>query len=110
MFENAGIKSIASGQITDKTITLVAEFNDRGILWTVPCDKRCNSSKGKKDLIDWWVNHKGYNFTLLSTSVSSIFCRAKYRHMNNNSCLFDEVPNVYLTALQQVKDNWGCLI
>ena len=86
---------------------IVAEFYDRGILWTVPCCKQCNSSKGKKDLIDWWVNHKGYDFSNLNKDVSGIFCRVKYRHMKYIDSIFDDIPDVYYTALQQVKDNWS---
>ena len=59
---------------------IIADFENRGILWTVPCDRSCNSSKGKKDLIDWWINHKGYDFSNISSDVVGIFVRAKYRH------------------------------
>ena len=85
---------------------VVAEFIDRSIIWTVPCDRNCNSSKGKKDLIEWWCGDKGKNILELSRDVISIFVRAKFRHLQNENKLKEFVPEIYLTALQQVKDHW----
>ena len=83
---------------------VVAQFESRNMLWTVPCCKTDNSSKGKKDLIDWWVNHKGYNFADLSGDMVGIFTRAKYRHLKNIGELNNEIPEVYHTALAQIKE------
>ena len=85
---------------------VVSGFIDRGIIWTVPCDKKCNSSKGKKDLIEWWCGYKNRNIVELSRDVISIFVRAKYRHLQNEKKLQEFVPEIYHTALQQIKNNW----
>ena len=83
---------------------VVAEFESRNMSWTVPCCKIDNSSKGRKDLIDWWVNHKGYNFADLSSEVVGIFVRAKYRHLKNIGELNSDIPEVYHTALAHIKE------
>ncbi len=85
---------------------VVAGFEDRGIVWTVPCDRSCNASKGKKDLIVWWCEFKGNSITDLNRDVISIFVRAKYRHLNNIGKLDDIIPEIYHTALEQIKNNW----
>jgi hypothetical protein len=82
-------------------------FEDRGILWTVPCERSCNSSKGKKDLIVWWCEFKGNSIIDLSRDVISIFVRAKYRHLENIGELNNEIPEIYYTALEQIKNNWS---
>ncbi len=85
---------------------IIADFENRNLVWTVPCDKKCNSSKGKKDLIDWWVNHKGYDFSNMMSEVVGVFVRAKYRHLKNLSLLFESPPEVYFKALNQIKEHW----
>lgn len=76
------------------------------LYWLIPCCRSCNSSKGKKDLLDWWVNHKNNNITILSRDVISIFVRAKYRLMEDEGSLDESVPSCYEVALKQIKDNW----
>lgn len=94
---------------------IVSEFEDKNIIWTVPCCKNCNSSKGKKDLIDWWLGLKftsctpkkmaywSDDFINLDRDVISIFVRAKYRHQKNKGELDDVIPNNYLKILNQIK-------
>ena len=76
------------------------------LFWLVPCCKSCNSSKGKKDLVDWWVNFKGGNFNWLLRDVISIFIRAKYRLLEKENRLDDVCPKEYHLALNQIKDSW----
>jgi len=85
---------------------IVSEFKDRSIIWTVPCCKTDNSSKGKKDLIDWWCGFKENNIIDLGRDVMSIFVRAKHRHLENIGELNNKVPEMYHTALEQIKNNW----
>ena len=89
---------------------VVAEFESRNMAWTVPCCRSDNSSKGRKEFVDWWVNHKGYNFADLSSEVVGIFVRAKYRHLKNINELNNEIPEVYHIALKQIKEKMGMMI
>ena len=77
------------------------------LVWTVPCCTRCNSSKGKKEFLDWWINFKGNNITELHHNVIGVFCRAKYRLSKKHGILDEQVPDVYKTALTQLHTHWG---
>jgi hypothetical protein len=76
------------------------------LIWTVPCCRSCNSSKGKKDLLEWWINFKGNNITNLSHSVIGVFCRAKYRLLQKHGELDGQIPSMYVTALLQIRTHW----
>lgn len=64
-----------------------------GALWQVPCChtiiSNCNSSKGGKDLLDWWMK-KGRNINDLKTDVLSIYLRAKWRVLQKTGLLYSE--------------------
>lgn len=77
------------------------------LYWLVPCCKSCNSSKGKKDLIDWWVGFKKHNVIELGRDIVSIYVRAKYRLFENENILDDEVPECFVQALEQIKHHWS---
>lgn len=75
-------------------------------LWMLPCCTKCNSSKGKKDLIDWWVSHKGYDITDLKRDVLSIFVRAKFRILLKHNLLCSRPIESYYVALKQIQSKW----
>jgi len=80
------------------------------IHWLVPCCKQCNSSKGKKDLIEWWVDFKGKNILDLDKDVLSVYVRGKYRLFDREGKLDEECPEYFELALQQIKNNWVVVV
>ena len=77
------------------------------LFWLVPCCNICNSSKGKLDLIEWWVGKKNHYFLRLDKDVISIFVRAKYRLLQKEGNLDQTVTDPYLVALNQVRNSWS---
>lgn len=78
-----------------------------GALWQVPCCHtilgNCNSSKGKKDLLDWWQK-KDRDIDSLKIDVLSIYLRAKWRLLVKNNLLYlDAPPSQY----HYVKQLWS---
>jgi len=68
----------------------------------LPCCRRCNSSKGRLDLIYWFCIKKGNNILKLSKDVISIYVRAQYRALHTESRLDTLVPDEYITILTQL--------
>lgn len=64
-----------------------------GALWQVPCCHtvmgNCNSSKGGKDLLEWWMR-KNRHIDDLKTDVLSIYLRAKWRVLRQQGLLYSE--------------------
>jgi hypothetical protein len=75
-------------------------------LWMLPCCTQCNSSKGKMDLVDWWVRHKKKNIVSLKRDILSIFVRGKYRVLDKQNKLGERPLDSYYTALNRIKNSW----
>lgn len=67
-----------------------------GALWQVPCchtiTGNCNSSKGKKDLLDWWQK-KNKDIDELKIDVLSIYLRAKWKLLSRNNLLYTKASD-----------------
>lgn len=64
-----------------------------GALWQVPCCHtvlgNCNSSKGGKDLLEWWQK-KNRSIKDLKVDVLSIYLRAKWKVLANTNQLYSQ--------------------
>ena len=45
----------------------------------MPLCKRCNSSKGNKDLLEWWIVHKKKHIKDLNQDALTIYLRLRYK-------------------------------
>jgi len=70
-----GVDLKSSGSIGDHIVG--RKLN--GVQWRVPCCKTCNSSKGNRDLIDWWVGMKNRDVLDIDKHVWAVYVRAKLR-------------------------------
>lgn len=78
-----------------------------GALWQVPCCHtvlgNCNSSKGGKDLLEWWLK-KNRSIQDLKIDVLSIYLRAKWKVLNSTNKLYSEASPV---QHHYVKELWS---
>lgn len=76
-----------------------------GALWQVPCCHtvigNCNSSKGKKDLLDWWKK-KGRDIDGVKTDVLSIYVRAKWKLLEKNNLLYSKSSESHYYFVKQL--------
>ena len=104
--------------IVARNETLDADLN----CYVVPCCKTCNSSKGKKDIFEWWIIHKKHNFTELGNvggnyneeeklerlrSITGIFVRAewKWRKEKANGNFLDEpISSGFKKAIEDLQE------
>jgi len=66
-----------------------------------PLCRRCNSSKGSKDLLEWWVDHRGKTIAELSLDALCVYLRLTYQILERENRLAEEAPGYYLKAIQQ---------
>ncbi len=69
-----------------------------------PLCAKCNSSKGKKDLIDWWVNHQNKSGATLPLDVVVVYVRFMFQILEKQGKLNESAPGYYEKALVQVRD------
>lgn len=63
-----------------------------GVHNTVKVCKHCNSSKGDKDLVDWWINDRGMEINTLPRIPIGIYLKISYGwHKINHS--LDRIAN-----------------
>jgi len=68
----------------------------------MPLCKRCNSSKGTKDLIEWWIS-KGRHIRELNLDALVIYLRLRYR-LATEKALKSRVPWYIAKALAQAEE------
>ena len=68
----------------------------------VPCCRSCNSSKGPKDLIHWWVVFLNHQIYQLNEDVIKIYCRIKYEIIELEGLLDEPIPDYYQIAFEQL--------
>lgn len=72
------------------------------LLWRVNCCKICNSSKGPKDMLEWFVGKKNYSITKLSGNLIGVYCRAMWYYCKNERLFDNIVPEYYIVAVKQM--------
>jgi len=75
------------------------------LLFRINCCKSCNSSKLNKDMLEWWINHKGKNITELSKNHLNIYSRAMWKYCELSNKLDEDVPEVFQKAILQLHDH-----
>lgn len=73
------------------------------VVWLVPCCPYCNSSKGKKDLLEWW-HKKERRIDDLRTDVLSIYLRGKFKLLSNKGIIDTPASDTHIHYLRQL---WG---
>lgn len=66
----------------------------------LPLCPPCNSSKGKRDLADWWVK-KGFPIERLVPRPLCLYCRANWQ-LQSSAWLEEPAPAYLLTLLTQI--------
>jgi hypothetical protein len=66
-----------------------------------PLCKRCNSSKGTKDLLEWWVE-KEKHITELHPDALTVYLRLKFRFSSPDE-LYSPASEYFIVALQQAE-------
>ena len=77
---------------------VIAQKRLDDIRFIVPCCKACNSSKGKKDLLEWWVSYHNRDFFNLDHAVFSTYIRGIWIVGNNEGFLDDIIPEVWFSC------------
>ena len=70
----------------------------------MPLCKRCNSSKGNKDLLDWWINFQGKRIEQLDFDALCVYSRFMFRILEKDGSLDKPAPNYYLNAVKQAEE------
>jgi len=65
---------------------------------------RCNSSKGPKDLLDWWISDQKRTIEKLDLDQLCVYLRFMYKHLEATAQLQAEAPNHYEKAVQQAAE------
>jgi hypothetical protein len=72
----------------------------------LPSCRSCNSSKGKKDMVKWWISHKGRNISDLMKKDPAIlraYLRVMTKHLEKNGLLHTQAAADYhIKALEQL--------
>lgn len=71
----------------------------------VPICKRCNSSKGVKDLLAWW-NLQGFPLSAMPFDVLVVYLRVQWRHLDTRGELDQPAPTHYHDAIT----DWRALL
>ncbi len=79
------------------------------LLWLVPCCKSCNSSKFKNDLLDWWVIKKQRDILDLSKDVISVYVRARFRILENENKLHNNISKGLKESLNQLPNFYNLM-
>lgn len=74
------------------------------VVWLVPCCPYCNSSKGKKDLLEWWFK-KERRIDDLRTDVLSIYLRGKFKLLSIRGELGAPANDTQIYYLRQMWSN-----
>lgn len=84
---------------------IVGRENLNGASWQVPCCHtvigNCQSSKGNRDLFEWWYK-KSRSLGTMQKDVLSIYIRGKYRVLKNTNSLeliASEAHHYYLNEI-----------
>lgn len=77
---------------------IVGRMNLNGASWQVPCchsvEGNCQSSKGNRDLLEWWFK-KDRRINLLQKDVFSVYIRGKYKVLKNSDRLNDTASKAH---------------
>jgi hypothetical protein len=65
---------------------------------------RCNSSKGPKDLLDWWINGQEKTIDKLDLDQLCVYLRFTYKHLEATGQLDAQAPNYHEKAVQQAME------
>jgi len=67
----------------------------------IPLCKRCNSSKGRKDLLEWWIG-KGRHISELHPDALTVYLRLRFRFASPTD-LDSPSPEYLVIALKQAE-------
>lgn len=73
------------------------------VQFMMACCDICNSSKGKKDLIEWWCDFKGYDILKMKQDVLSIYVRGKYRLLKLDNNLEEQMPKIFMNVIEHLE-------
>jgi len=71
----------------------------------INCCRSCNSSKGKKDMLEWWIIHKKKSILDLSMDHISIYARAKWQYHKADGTLKEKVPEFWDQVISQIHEH-----
>lgn len=84
-----------AGSVLDHVIPLSRGGAD-SLENTMPLCKQHNSSKGAKDLLEWWLS-KGWEAQALPRNMLAVYCRLMWAHLGDRGLLHSAAPP-YLRA------------
>ena len=65
-----------------------------------PLCKSCNSSKGDKDLLEWWIDGKQKTIDMLNLDALCVYLRLMYQMLEKQSMLRNEALAYFEKAVQ----------
>ncbi len=71
----------------------------------LPLCGRCNSSKGTRDLLDWWIGHSSRSVRDLPPDVLIVYCRLHFAHYNRIRTLSDPAPDSLVAAVTELLED-----
>jgi hypothetical protein len=92
-------------RLTDDHIIPRSKDGTQSLSNSAPACLRCNSSKNKKDLIEWWL-WKGRNIIELSDVDHDLFnayIRLQWQWLESSGLLDTSLPSYYQVALEQIR-------
>lgn len=91
--------------LTDDHIIPKAKGGTESLSNSAPACIQCNSSKSKKDLIEWWL-WKGRTIVELSNidrDLLNSYLRLQWQYLERSGLLDTAIPEYYQTALDEIK-------
>jgi hypothetical protein len=99
--------AIPAGSAGDHLIP-TAEGGPDGAQNYIPLCGRCNSSKGVKDLFDWWIGHLGKSLGDLGAALRDVLCayaRLTWAHHDSRGTLDDPAGDHLRSAVRELADS-----
>lgn len=92
--------AVTPGSTGDHLIPL-ARGGPQSIENFAPLCRSCNSSKGAKDLIEWWTEDNGKTIDSLNLDALCVYLRLMHQILETQRSLQNEAPSYYDEAMQQ---------
>ena len=82
-------------------VVAVSRGGPPGLENYLPMCGRCNSSKGSRDLLEWW-QLKGWSVANLPADAVTVYCRVMFARLRIERRLGSEAPDAVRAALREL--------